>query len=594
MGPRYTKKLVAGALVALVLGSVWFYFAPASVGGSTNWVVTDGISMEPRFHAGDLVLVRAQSDYRVGEIVAYHNDQLHTIVLHRIIGRAGSRYIFKGDNNNFVDFEHPARSQLIGAKWLHLAGVGSRLESLRSPLLIGGLFALATIIFAGAAFTRRQRRRRRQRRAEGGAPHRPVARPRQPQAIQVTILAVGLLALLPFVSLAVLSFTRPAESLVETQAPYEQHAALTYTARAQPGPVYPNDTARTGDPLFTRVLRTVAVNVAYRLDSAAPHRASGRISLVAVLQSAQGWHRTIALGSPTSFHGSSARASATLNLETLLALTRSVEASTGVRSTYTLTLTPRILTRGTLDGLPLHASFAPPFAFTLNPLELQPIVHGSGGSAGRPPASAFMRSEGGTASGRRAQPMHISLGLFEMEVATAREIALGGVAIISCVIAALLGFVRPRRRDESAAIRARYGGLIIPVERVWQQPGVAVIDVADIEALVRIAEHYDRSILHELTDYGEAFWVTDESGQFRFWIGAAQERTAQATYEPVETVPGEEFSADTAPTLEFAVHAQGNGGSPSNGAPRNGDGWTGEWESVQHNGSGVEPGQLPG
>ena len=108
MRPRYTKKLISGALVALVLGSLWFYFAPASVGGSTNWVVTDGISMEPRFHAGDLVLVRAQSDYRVGQIVAYHNKQLHTIVLHRIIGRAGSRYIFKGDNNNFVDFEHPA------------------------------------------------------------------------------------------------------------------------------------------------------------------------------------------------------------------------------------------------------------------------------------------------------------------------------------------------------------------------------------------------------------------------------------------------------------------------------------------------------
>ncbi len=40
----------------------------------------------------------------------------------------GSRYIFKGDNNNFVDFEHPARSQLIGALSLHLAGVGSRLR----------------------------------------------------------------------------------------------------------------------------------------------------------------------------------------------------------------------------------------------------------------------------------------------------------------------------------------------------------------------------------------------------------------------------------------------------------------------------------
>ena len=146
------------------------------------------------------------------------------------------------------------------------------------------------------------------------------------------------------------------------------------------------------------------------------------------------------------------------------------------------------------------------------------------------------------------------------------------------------------------------------MERVWQQPGVAVIDVADIEALVRIADHYDRSILHELTDYGEAFWVTDESGQFRFWIGAGREDGASSAYaeetglpsvafegyEQAETLPGEELAADTAPTLEFTVHAQGNGASASNGSSRNADAWAAEWESVQHNSSGVEPGQLPG
>jgi hypothetical protein len=40
-----------------------------------------------------------------------------------------------------------------------------------------------------------------------------------------------------------------------------------------------------------------------------------------------------------------------------------------------------------------------------------------------------------------------------------------------------------------------------------------VIDVADIDALARIAEHYERSILH---DAAGAFWVSDESGQFRY------------------------------------------------------------------------------
>ena len=114
---------------------MWFYFAPVQLGGSTTYVVTHGISMEPRFHTGDLAIVRSQSNYHVGEVVAYHNHQLHTIVLHRIIGREGDRYLFKGDNNNFVDPEHPVASQLIGALWIHIPGVGLRLQSIRSPRL---------------------------------------------------------------------------------------------------------------------------------------------------------------------------------------------------------------------------------------------------------------------------------------------------------------------------------------------------------------------------------------------------------------------------------------------------------------------------
>jgi hypothetical protein len=56
---------------------------------------------------------------------------------------------------------------------------------------------------------------------------------------------------------------------------------------------------------------------------------------------------------------------------------------------------------------------------------------------------------------------------------------------------------------------------------------VAVIDVADIEPLVRIAEHYDRSIPHERTDAGDAFWVADESGQFRFMLPGAGSEAQQ-------------------------------------------------------------------
>jgi hypothetical protein len=281
-----------------------------------------------------------------------------------------------------------------------------------------------------------------------------------------------------------------------------------------------------------------------------------------------------------------------------------VETSTGVRSTDTLTLTPQVLAAGSLDGLPLHTTFAPAIGFSLNQLELQPTVAAGGASGGQIPASAFSPSAGGTAIGRHSQAMRISFGLLEVPVATAREIALGGIALVACTVGLLLALARPRRRDESAAIRARYGGLIIPVERVWQQPGVAVIDVADIEALVRIAAHYDRSILHELTGYGEAFWVTDESGQFRYWIGTPDEQPDEAPAvvteltEPdaptltLELPNHREQGAGEAPTLEFSLHAGGGV------AQSRSNGWefAGPSESVEHVEAppGVEPGPAAG
>ena len=69
---RVTPKQLSITLLGLAaLATAWSFLAPGALGGSTSYVVTHGSSMAPRLKAGDLVLVRRQSTYRVGEIVAY-------------------------------------------------------------------------------------------------------------------------------------------------------------------------------------------------------------------------------------------------------------------------------------------------------------------------------------------------------------------------------------------------------------------------------------------------------------------------------------------------------------------------------------------
>jgi signal peptidase I len=554
MPTRHANKLVASGLGLIALACLWFYFAPVGLGGSTTYVDTDGISMEPRFHSGDLVLVRRRSSYHVGEIVAYNSTVFHTIVLHRIVGRDGAGYVFKGDNNNFVDSEHPAGSQLIGTLWLHIPGAGADLASLRSPALIGALVAVGVLLFAGAAFTRRKRRRGRQRRAAETAGATPRRAPRHSAEPIVGVLAVGLVLLLPFVALGVLAFTRPSAALLPSATPYEQSGTLSYAANATPGPAYPSGRAVTGEPLFTHVISAVKLRFEYRFRAAAAHSLTGKAALYATIASTNGWQTTLELAPPTRFRGDRVFVTGKLDLTSLLALVRHLETTTAVGGSYTLTLLPNVSTTGSLDGLPVHATFSPRIQFSLNQLEVQPVASaGSSPAAGASSVSPLAPSAAGSATGRRDQPLFISLKVARLSVATARQIALSAIAVLICALVTTCALLRPRRRDESEAILARYGQLIIPVARVWQRPGAAVIDVEDMDALARIAEHYDRSILHEEAEDGEAFWVTDESGQFRYALSAPTWAAAGDAHEqwPPE-LPVSDVYADE-PRLEVSV-----------------------------------------
>lgn len=153
---RLTNLVVSLALAA----TVWVGVGPRQLGGSTSYVITYGISMLPHFHAGDLVLLREEPSYHVGEVAGYHNQQLGVVVMHRIIAIHNGHYEFKGDNNSFVDSYQPIKSQIVGAEWVHLSGVGHYLSDLRSPAVAAVALALLWILsFPFNTRSRRQRRR---------------------------------------------------------------------------------------------------------------------------------------------------------------------------------------------------------------------------------------------------------------------------------------------------------------------------------------------------------------------------------------------------------------------------------------------------
>lgn len=153
-------RILASAVVVVVV--LWGGLLPQQLGGRMSYAIADGTSMLPHYHAGDLVILRSQPTYHVGEVAAFHNRQLGVIVLHRIVAIHNGRYVFKGDNNSWDTTYEPTKSQIVGAEWLHLPGAGRVVLDLRAPLVAAVLLGLLWLYsFWPKPTTRRQRRRHR-------------------------------------------------------------------------------------------------------------------------------------------------------------------------------------------------------------------------------------------------------------------------------------------------------------------------------------------------------------------------------------------------------------------------------------------------
>ena len=121
--------------------------------------------MEPRFHSGDLAIVKPASDYKVGTIAAYKSSTLNgTVVLHRITAINHGRFTFKGDNNNFTDPDHPSATDLVGSLRARVPHGGEVRAALAQPRVgtAADPRSLRNVLHSPEAFApaRRVRRRR--------------------------------------------------------------------------------------------------------------------------------------------------------------------------------------------------------------------------------------------------------------------------------------------------------------------------------------------------------------------------------------------------------------------------------------------------
>jgi signal peptidase I len=553
---------VLASLVAA--GAGWWFLAPPLLGGRTTYVVTRGISMEPRFHTGDLVLLRTRRAYHVGEIVAYHSDDLDRTVMHRIIGYADGRYSFKGDNNNFVDPSHPPANELIGGYWFSIPKVGLGLAWASAPRHAPFLVAAAALLLLGGGARSAGRRRRSRRppvlvpaqwlRVEGASPPPPPAPPaietpavepppkpprRRLPAGATTTAAIAAavlgLAALTAAGVAALAHKRPVTTRVTVPGAYRVDGSFSYHALVAPNAVYPTGRIDTGDPVFVKLVPQVTFVFAYRFSSALPHGVRGTGELKAIVASPQGWQRTLELLPPRPVQGDRGTLSATVSLADVQHVVERFQKLTGVaQSTYTLTLEPALALAGGVGGAPVKLTFSPTAAFSIDAYQLtvsQPQTLGDG-----PAPDPLKTSLSGGID--HVVPATMALGLATPTVRAVRRDALvaagaAGLAALALGLLALLGG-HGGRDDEDVRIEREYGEWMVPISS-GVVSGASVVDVESFESLVQIAEHYERVLLRERVRGGFVYMVEEGGTVYRYSPAGASAMSRLARFP----LPGE-------------------------------------------------------
>lgn len=275
----------------------------------------------------------------------------------------------------------------------------------------------------------------------------------------------------------------------------------------RPSAVYPAGRVETGDAAFVKLVRRLHVSFAYRFDSSVPSDVRGGIALDARIADGTGWSRIVPIARLTSFDGPVARADGTLELARLEAIGARVRELTGSGTTsFSVTLLPRVDVVGYAGTSLVDEPFMPELRFALDPVSLR--LDATGGAQ----AELAPRLEGTTTV---SEPGRLELGALSLPVTEARVLAAVGIAATLLLLVGAAALLARSSRSEDDRIMARYGGRIVRASTTIPE-GRPVTDVPDIEALVRLAQHYDRLVLRTDDGRSTTYLVDDGVTVYRF------------------------------------------------------------------------------
>ncbi len=499
------SSLLVTAFSLLIVFAGWMLLAPTQLGGWVTYVIVDGNSMEPGFHRGDLLLVRTESGYGVGDAVAYQNKELGKFVFHRIVGTESDRFILKGDNNSWLDSYYPNQDEVVGKLWIHIPKLGRAIEWVRLPIH----FAMTAALLGGVLMSGMIAKPTRGGNDKTKSPRSFFGRD------EIFLALAGFLALI-FLGLSIFSFTRPLTRSTGS-VPYQQEGRFIYSATGTPG-VYDTELVRPGEPVFPKLTCFLNIGFTYNLIADQLQGASGTYLLYArALDEQSGWQRTIPLTPQTTFSGNAFFSAATLDLCQVESLANLVEQETGLHpNTYTLEIISHLELTGTVAGSQINDTFDPTLVFKFDKTHFYLDLENS-------QTDPLHSVKQGSAGGSVSQENTFSILGLQPTVWSVRMLSLLGLAFSLAGLAfAGVTIYDTARQSEVALIKLKYGSMLVDVYKQNLVPTSTIIDLASIDDLAKLAERQGTMILHMTLNFLHYYLVQINGTTYRYVVSAGK------------------------------------------------------------------------
>ncbi len=495
--------------------------------------------MEPLFHGGDLAIIReTRGKLQIGEVALYRSDLTNQTVLHRVVATDGDRYVFKGDNNNWIDTYHPSDADIVGKLWFHVENAGRAFEWLRDPLhgaLFGGVVTAVTVggVVGEASGQARGKTKRRSHALMGGLADLPLfAFGPKGQSL----LGLLLVLLVASVAAGVFAYRAPLTRTTTTQLKYQSQGEFSYTAPVSGAAtsVYGGSALWTGDPIYINLIPSVFERFGFTFLSPEPHNVAGTIRLTVVVGDINGWRRSIDLAPPTPFEGDTATVVTKVDLVPLMDLLQGIEQSTGnVPRYYTAAIVADTEVHGSVGGLPFSQDFEPSFVFRmlppnqvyvetpetrlLNNMPELPVASG-----GVVPADPFHSSKAAAVVKAIPSDNTFSIWRFKLPVRQIRQGSIigGEIGLVGSLVFLFLVMLATRR-SESRRIYARHGKELVRVNDFQLAANAHVVHVASFEEMLFLADQCLRPILWNDRGGPDVYWV--EEGGTVYWYQLPEE-----------------------------------------------------------------------